>query len=723
MTFHSLRLDPRLIINIARAAAPLVQTTSVLVHSPRKLYVLQCELFNQALSTFTPQRDLQPIARVYANAYFWEAQHLLLTASEGRDQPLLVDRRGFDAIRKVLAGMAKDQAEAHSARRHAPGWPPYLRPADGMDEAADPEDNWSRVVKAGVLMREAGYPTEVPDEALDILQGLSPDGTPTIRQRSWPSYSCKGVWEASIRATRNAEEAWHLFQKAPDADSTPGLLEYAAMFEKLLLRDADPESGELPGDRARNHHTRLESNFTEVERARMQAPSVMELYQRMRFDDIRPQGSCLRLLLTHAESLETAHEYLQDSAEDQAVVEALTAETPQAEQLEAVPIKLFGAYMWACTRAPRGDRQLPPMKRAMEMASLRLQPSYTRWAPYIWGIVLRGLSQHRRAMELSESEHLKLMLLVGQYMEESAGGTVSATLAQLAKCVRKFIKWELPWLLKDLKANERAHENKWLSLYDTESTGSGQEGGVTESTGPEDGSPVSLLGKVVSFMKDMFWRLAERESHIQAALGNHGVPPLDQMGCRKDVVSSEHAHDYVLSLAFAGELEEMVKALRWLIEQWGRPDVVEAIRQDGEPPAQGDFWQTLCAFRYLAEPMLDVEAVESIRQRASAIGWAWPDDEVVARYAETQGSENEAIGILRQVLAWTRYWQGARQTRHWQAVPQTQTKDDEQQTRQRQAQDDDDNDERPAGSRWAGSRFISGRWTRGPNKGRRLGER
>lgn len=657
LTRQCLRLEPRLIVKLAEVAARHIQSIATYAEEPRKLFLVQCEVFNKCLRIFRPHAGVQLAQRSLPNAYFWEAQRILLAMSDSLGKPLLLDRGGFRAIREVLAGQPKNQIEIHSSTRHAPTWPPYLQPGDGMDERADPEENWSRTVSAGMLMQEAGFAKDEHDDALDILQGMTTDGTPTIQQRALMGCGRHvGVWEASIRATRNAQEAWERFQNPPEAGAKAGPQEYAAMLEKLVLREADGGSRLLPGDKALNFPTHHEANLAEFERARLRPPSVAQLYHHMRLNGVKPRDNCLRILVANAESLDTAHRYLRESTEKGRVVRALMADEPEPASLRAVPMGLFAAYIQACSRTEgkRGGRQL---MRAVRMAEMRLDADESRWSPYIWGLILKNLSQHHRALRMSLSEQVDMFLHVTERIEHSHGLHLS-TFVQLAKCIRKATRREVVKLLADLESGETTKRSHVWQLYDRQAAASTTTDGHRLPSGkPHSASartPLFLLNSAADRIKEIFDTLVERESKSRAVLDAQNVAALERISARMDPVRSDHVHEYTLSLAFVGEFGEMARTLRWVMEQWSQEDVVEAMAGLDEPPAHGDFFEALCAFRLLAEPMLDRETVSTVRTSAAGLplGWTWPDDEAVAAYAEMQ--HDESIAALRRVLDWVR---------------------------------------------------------------------
>ncbi|KAG5928772.1 hypothetical protein E4U42_008027 [Claviceps africana] len=647
LVVQCLRLEPRYIVMLADKAARHIEGMSSGTDNPRKLYLRQCKAFNGCLQVFQPQRRFQTVQRSMPNTYFWEAQRILLTMSAGLTKPLLISGAGFRAIRNVLSGLPKNYTEANSSARHAPGWPPYLQPGHGMDELSDPEDNWSRAVSAGMLMQEAGYSKDQLDTAVDVLQGMAADGAPTIQQRNVIDKGRRvGVWEASIRATRNAQEAWGRFRNPPGSERKPGLHEYAAMFEKLTMRDAEPESGVLPGDKALNFPTQHEANLTEFERARLSPPSVSELYRNMRLAGIHPEGACLRTLVANAESLETAHQYLSDSWGNREAVRNLMTEEPRAQLLRNVPLSLFAAYIRACLRVQeqKGNGQL---MRAIRLSEARLQGDRSRWMTFVWGVILKDLSQHHKALRISLTDQLCLISRVADTVETRAGLQLSS-FTQYNKCVRKAIWRQASNLLtSDAAGDDKIQLGILQALRDQGSPGmlkarkySRQRDGAVSDLGPDDSAKIAtttaVLQEVAGRMRSMFWALAERERDVQRHLGSYSVAPLERMGVRGDVIRSEHVYEYMLSLGYLGQFVEMARLVNWLVQQWGDPDVVSALEDVEEPPPYADFFETLCVFRLVAEPMLDNRVVRSLVQTMadSGLAWTWPDDEAVKAFAE-----------------------------------------------------------------------------------------
>jgi hypothetical protein len=126
------------------------------------------------------------------------------------------------------------------------------------------------------------------------------------------------------------------------------------------------------------------------------------------------------------------------------------------------------------------------------------------------------------------------------------------------------------------------------------------------------------------------------------------------MASRSDPVQNEHALEYMTALAFVGEFEEMRRVLHWLINEWGKPEVIEAIEALGEPPSYAEFFEVLCVFRLFAEPMLDAKKVTALQNSISSSGltWAWPNDEAIEGYLIRS---NKSLMTLRQVVQWVQH--------------------------------------------------------------------
>ncbi|KAH7154935.1 hypothetical protein B0J13DRAFT_544362 [Dactylonectria estremocensis] len=663
---HCRRLEPRLLTTLADIVANRIKWHQQSLDPPTKIYHVQCGLFNSALGTFASRAGLASRHKQAPNAYFWEAQRILLEMSDQLAKPLLVDKAGFMAIRAVLAGLPKNQAEIHSAMRHSQTWPPYLRPGDGMDEKMEPDEAWTRTVRAGAMMQEAGFSKDQNDEALDVLQGLAYDGTPAIQQRTPVDIKKQlRVWAASIKATRNAQEAWGRFQQPPKKGQKPGLEEYAAMFEKLVARDADSTVSSVPGNNSLNFPVLQEENLAEFEKARLRAPSVDELYEKMKLGGILPSGQCLRILVSNADSLPTAHRYLMQSTMLRHQWLSLLSNNPDPEALGEVPLNIFAAYIGVCARDTEQPRR--KMVRAMRLIEIRLEREPRLWAPYLWEPILKNLGQHHVSLGISLGEQLRLTMQLVRRIQESHGFPLSL-FHQFSRCLKRILRREAVALLADTKSEDGATTNPLGLLYDPDA----REVQATEQHDPaceppmsdhsEDDSPLALVRRAAGCLKELFYELVAEEKKRQALLGSNEVSRLDAMLLRRDPVSAPIVHDYMLSLAFAGEFEEMARVVKWLMLEWGKGSLIEEMGALDEVPLEADMLDTLCAFRAFAEPMLEHAMTNSVLDalNTSLVGWTWPDDELVQGYLNGR-VEDEANKDLSKVLKWARQQQQQQQ--------------------------------------------------------------
>ncbi|KAF7541968.1 hypothetical protein G7Z17_g11853 [Cylindrodendrum hubeiense] len=662
---HCRRLEPRLLTTLADTVAQRIIWHQQSPDHPTKIYHVQCTLFNSALRTFASRASLVVRHKQVPNAYFWEAQRILLGMSDQLAKPLLVDKAGFKAIRAVLAGLPKNQAEIHSAMRHSQTWPPYLRPGDGMDEKMEPDETWTRTVRAGTMMQEAGFSKDQNDEALDILQGLAHDGTPAIQQRTPVNLKKQlRVWAASIKATRNAQEAWGRFQHPPEKGQKPGPLEYAAMFEKLFARDADPAVSSVPGNNSLNFPIQQEANLAEFEKARLRAPSVYELYEKMKLNGILPSGPCLRILVSNAESLQTAHRYLMQSTMPRHQWSSLLSNHPDPESLGEIPLDIFSAYIHVCARDIRQPRR--KMVRAMRLIEARLGCEPRLSAAYLWEPILKNLGQHHLSLGISVGEQLQLAIHLLQRIQDCHGFPLSL-FHRFARCLKSILRREVVTLLGDLESDDGAVKNPLSLLYDPDA----REVQITQEPDPaceppaldenEDETPLTLTRLATTRLKDLFDELVVEEKERQGLLRTNEVSQLDAMLLRRDPVSAPIVHDYMLFLAFAGEFKEMARVVKWLMHEWGQGQLIEELEALDEVPYEADMLDTLCVFRAFAEPMLEQATVDSVLEalNISLVGWTWPDDDLVQGYLDGR-LEDEANKDLSEVLEWVRQQQRQR---------------------------------------------------------------
>ncbi|KAJ4209403.1 Hypothetical protein NCS54_00522800 [Fusarium falciforme] len=650
LAFHCRRIEPRRLMELADAAADFIMRYEAKSGNPKETYHAQCKFFNMALNAVAGRTGSGPQRKSIPYAYIWEAQRILLGMSGGLPAALLVDRTGFKAIRAVLAGMPKNRDEVHSARRHSQAWPPYLQPGDGMDEVMEPDDSWTRVVRAGMMMQEAGFPKGEVDFALDVLQGMAHDGTPTIQQRRQlaPDRDL-AAWAASIKATRNAHEAWERFRHPPKPDMKPGLDEYAAMFQRLFAREADPDSSSLPGDTTLNYPTQEEANLTELEKSRLQPPTPAELYGMMRRQKLRPDEQCLTVLVANAHSLDEAHEYLLDASTPQQNYANLTSPSPIADALKTIPLPVFSAYIDVCSKnaSYRGRNML----RAIRLAEARLSRKNQNWASYIWAPILKNLGQHHYGLKLSLEAQLRLLLHLVDRIESTHGMTL-LLFNRFTLTLRKILRREVENLSAAVETNS-ADLSALAVLYDI---GAEEAGVAPRKVSPVwDDSALSLIRSAGSRIKAFFYGLVLQEQDRVRQGEITDVSLLDGMRARRDPVMAPYAHDLMLALAFAGEFEEMAEVMKWLIREWSPTRLREEMEDLDEMPRDLDMLETLCVFRAFAEPMITQTKLDAVLTDFNAHGvyWEWPDDATVEGYLDGRHHSN-SNRELSEVLRWIR---------------------------------------------------------------------
>ena len=651
---HSHRVDARYCVKVADFASKLIKRQAEGPWPKEEIYWRQCSIFNASLKALRPRPPKYgPITRAFPNGYIWESQKSLLSFSAGFEKPLQLDAEAFRSIRETLAGQAKSHEEMHNSLRQADTWPPYLRPGDGVDEQTEPEENWSRTVQAGMMMQEAGFGLHEHDDALNVLQGMGTDGTPTIQQRVLTRGKREvDLWEASIQATRNTWEAWSNFQRPPSRGMEHTSRHYAVMFQKLFLRDSRGNSEALPGDKALNFPTKAEVNLTEHEKARLRPPTVEQLYRQMLSSGIRPTGHCLLVLIANASSVEVADGYLRDSDLDPAAVHSLTTDTTQLQAFRLSPA-LLAAYVTVCAQASNvAKRPWTQLRRAMQITNV-CQESYPHFQTgSMWGLVLKNMSQRHAGLGVSLAYQLDALRSIVEQTRR-AGRIGLTTFIQFAKCLRKIARRELDTLLKDLASNDAGKSNYMTALYDRSLSDETSSTDEDETNGSK--SVVLSFLKAAKLLKTEFLHMSKAEQSTLDALQAYEVPTNQVMTSRSDPVRPGHAHEYMLTLAYLGEFKEMGKFLGWLVRQWGDPRYVAAWQGTGMQTTEADFVDTMCAFRLLGEPMLKASAVASVQDslRSSGLEWPWPDDDVLDAYVQRLG--DDTIITLSRVVEWIQF--------------------------------------------------------------------
>jgi DNA (cytosine-5)-methyltransferase 1 len=483
LTSVILEVWPSAIVSVARLLSDYLKRLEYQASSEDILFKVRCRLFNFGLRLFSKESPRSPVLQMTHN---WQAQRHLLEMSTNMEPPLLIGKESYLAIRKVMVALPKTSPERKVAQQLVSAWPPYRQDWDGTDEMRTIEDDLSRNVKAGSMARVAGYSDRMQDRQLDILGGAELGISPTVQTRSrapkvWEgrrvSLNVFTEWACRVRATRNAQEAWQMFNTPPATASTirPNFQVYAELFEKLYAEDVNTSQRHvLPGD-ARQTFPPHNAHFSEVEIARRQPPSPLELYEQLLRDGNRPVGKCVTVLIENAPDIDAAFRYLQDTGINKRVIEALRAvaagrqstlpartlaspdfitaalsyhrqgvfngqpiqamqtanqESALKELLAEIPLHIFSSYVKLLTRlhTPRFG-QLQLLDQSIVLSESRFTPKDAAHQLYhtVWDGILRKLAspdhQATRGINLGAKDPFKIFMKIFSKLKREVGLT------------------------------------------------------------------------------------------------------------------------------------------------------------------------------------------------------------------------------------------------------------------------------------------------------------
>ncbi|KAI0892405.1 hypothetical protein F4806DRAFT_500090 [Annulohypoxylon nitens] len=621
---HVRRLWPRSIVTLARLTAKYIQGIPSGVGSYRG----KCEIFNTALQLFKKPAVNQPIANM---EYNWRAQKLLLAMSGNLEKPLIINKASYQAVRGVMIGLKRSKMERVVALRYAKSWPPYRQDFDGLDAKRTLDDDYSRSFRAGIIAREAGYPDNDYDKALDALGGMDAD-SPTIQTRSLPPKEWSGEkedknfftrWAANVRATRNSQEAWKVFTKFNfEMDKPPNIQVYAEMFTKLHAPLVHEHSNALPGD-SREAFPVHNANYTEYELARLSPPSIGVLYNQMINQGIKPEGYCLFTLISGASSLEEAIRYLHDSGLDPVGISALSLfkEAP-SDVLRRIPLLVFRSYIQLlCRLQPnrRGKEKIPlgdlyRIRHAINLCNLRLVTGTTEGTTFgsPWAIILRALARPNLCVMNGTQADNDIQAL-----------SISMDVIQLAQN-RTVIDADM--FLYLCRTTEKAVVSQIRSQEMPLETGGEEE--ITSASSP----PTELLQTLKAIFAQLTKPIDRSEmipEDVEVPVFMHDIEPV-------------HLHTYMRVLAFLGDTKAMNELLVWMLANKSYID--EEAEQIGTR-GQALIVKTLCAYQAFAGPRLshdeEADIISHIENAESIAGkWRWPTPEDVENYVQSDRRGN-----------------------------------------------------------------------------------
>ncbi|KXX76587.1 hypothetical protein MMYC01_207319 [Madurella mycetomatis] len=655
-------------------------------------YQARSLVFNKALQYFAWPARIRPLDHREHN---WAAQRHLLRLAASVDPPLMMDHNSYRSIRAVLIGMSKNKAEAKNADRTAKTWPPYRRALDGIDERRNLEDDLSKSVKTGLLAREAGYNDDIVDRALSALGGSGFGDSPSIQTRSLPPPMFSGnranqnifsEWAALVKATRNAREAWIMFESPPRPGLRPNSQVYAEMFEKLFARPVTDSPTVRPGD-AKEVFPVHDGNLSEFEIARLTPPSPEELYDLMlRRDNIKPAGYCLVVLVENARSRTEALRYLRDSPWEP-YIEALgdtgtwvnrtAMETTRAmRKLSTIPIAVFNAWIsMLCrihTRTPREGSLIGNLgptadvdRGTMPVHEHRVR-EISKGASIVEAIELTKAFHSRNAKVARHDKkpwHLIMQALAGPKLLYSPLGA--------AFNILKTLTWFLDIYERTTASkgiDPVSFEALCLMIRKTlklstfvETNGEVTQRGYIAGNPHIDKLIVRAHRLAIKAFKDLTVALpTDTEEGIAEEEGEDEGPP---RGMLRYNVSGRPLYRYMMALGCCGNEKEMVRVMDWILDGWD----LEHIRESAKSPTHLDYHyliRTLAYFIEVARQLADPYDLERIRHRLEQLVWKhectwfWPDEgwrvqTRVASEADTDLQIVERWGQIRDMLSFS----------------------------------------------------------------------
>ncbi|KAL2885294.1 prefoldin subunit [Ceratocystis lukuohia] len=621
-----------------------------------------------------PIANTRNAERYIANAAILMNLRILLAYSDRQPKSFMLDRKSYVAVRLVLLASEHTPRERDIAGRLQDLWPPYPVPRDGIDEQVAPEENYSRVVKLGMMATEAGFSKTDLDREIDTLGGLGPDMTPTARQRAVlgnTNFSKtareENIWAAKIRSTRNATEAW-----------APGyIMPYSA--SSLPAKTLPPKY--LPGD-GRELTPIVIPNLTPFERARLTPPSVEQLYEQMKRDGTDADEACLSLLVQEAASVADACRYLEEStltdAQYEAVAGPMLAEN--IETLRTVPRLIVSGFIRVlCRKHVRNQVDVELYHRA---TFYRIQKAvWLAWARFpgrhpsgvsVWRDICTVMSRsptprlHPNISEEANMAKLVPLFFRGFFHLVDSYGRDLESAANLFSIIEAYM---VPHI--------NAHKNFSLEkpLAGVMSVFAMEQQPPTQSNIPSAREYSRLKSTLLEQRQDsssaeMAWLLRRFSGCFFNRIRDPG--PLspsshDKVAASQDAddhsidgeilpsiytVPSDAVHRLMRAWAFTGNFAGMARLVRWIATEWTEGDLVD--HESASTRERNSIHNALCAFRLFAEPFRPAKEVHALRDlidnRAEKedCGFSWPSE--VERELYGQGDLLGHAQLLKNVL-------------------------------------------------------------------------
>lgn len=331
--------------------------------------------YNTILKLLALPSDRHP----FLSAIFQQrAQFSILRRMNRFEPPLIVDKRGYQAVVSMQLMHKKTVKEREWAHMKAKSWPPWKEEKLGIDARIGVEDGISRAKEALSRAREAGYGPDEWDAAAEVLAGWDTDGSPTIQTRTYLQRPSRKhdtarknsgeirednelVWTARVRATRTLDEAWSCFLAYRDQTEVLSRSVYHEMLQRIIhdaqrrsrsrtsdVLDVFGNNQPMPGD-GKEVRPSPESP-KEATYVRTPPPDLDEFVGMMSKDKIKLSGRLLATVLSYAPSFGKGIGYLEASALSHLEVSTLlnpyrAGNPEQHPALKRIPLYLLGAWV------------------------------------------------------------------------------------------------------------------------------------------------------------------------------------------------------------------------------------------------------------------------------------------------------------------------------------------------------------------------------------------
>ncbi|MBE3045367.1 hypothetical protein IMZ48_23020, partial [Candidatus Bathyarchaeota archaeon] len=418
-----------------------------------------------------------------------------------------------------------------------------------------------------------------------------------------------------VRATRNAHEAWLVFQNPPpDWPCRCGPKVYAEMFNKLTAEVANSDHY-LPGDGSFAVEMHI-PNLSDFEKARRQPPSVERLYSQMLDEGIKPNGHCLTVLLQSTPRFRDFHKYLHHSDLDDDVVKWLTGpgDTHVPQICDRLPFGVLQAYVkLLCHRQPRASSLAPPVAlRKLIHKAVRLVIEYKDSARTdgrrfidtrpLWTMVLervcKPIGVYFSGRSIANNFFHTLLLYIDVLREAGMSATPNDDMfLYTAIALRHAIRDQFR---KSQRLRPDTTERKspperivWRQVNEirAEAVKRGEDANIWDLKERYAAKEVSQLDVIVSISRHLtsrFWHMSEPLAPLVVPDGTeYPMPP------RLYHMRGTEVHVYMQTLGQLGDYRSMTRLLGWIADRWG----TELGVKD-----RYHFTRAIACFRALGEP-------------------------------------------------------------------------------------------------------------------------